>query len=111
MTIHRVGDIKVRFLISFTELDEDGVPQPVDISAATTKTIVLKDKEGALVTADATFLTDGTDGKMYYDTVEGDLAIAGTWKIAGRVKNASYDYRSGFDTFEVEESIIPEDPP
>lgn len=106
MSIIRLGDIGTRFLVVFKELDVHGVPQIVDISDATTKTVTLQDNEGTVKTKTASFLTDGTDGAIYYDTVADDLDVVGVWRIAGRVASEDYDHRTGFDTFEVQESIV-----
>ena len=45
----------------------------VDISGATTKQIKLEKPGGSTVAKDGTFTTDGSDGKIYYVTQEGDL--------------------------------------
>lgn len=54
---------------------------PLDISTATAKKIVLIKPDKTVVEYDATFTTDGSDGRMYYPTVSGDIATVGTWYI------------------------------
>jgi hypothetical protein len=77
----------------------------IDISAATSKEIVFKKPNGALVTKIATFVTDGTDGKMKYVIVDGDLDQVGSWKVQGIVAVGSYVWHSSFETFKVHRNL------
>jgi len=53
----------------------------LDISSATTKNIIIEKPDNTLITASATFLTDGKDGLIYYRTVAGDLNQAGVYNV------------------------------
>jgi hypothetical protein len=53
----------------------------LDISSASTKTIIIEKPDNTIISASATFLTDGTDGIIYYRTVVGDLNQAGTYNV------------------------------
>lgn len=72
----RIGDANVRFLIT---IEEDCAA--VDISMATDKKIIFQKPDGTTLEKDAEFLTDGTDGIIYYNTVDGDIDACGMWKI------------------------------
>ena len=82
-----VGDIGT--VLRVTVQDEDAAI--VDISAASTKQILIKKPNGTLLTKTAAFTTDGTDGQMQYTTVgavgetPADLDVAGDYKIQGYV--------------------------
>jgi len=69
------GAVGVRF--QRTIKDETGAA--IDISTATIKQIVFVAPNGVRVAQASTFLTDGTDGVHYYDTLAGDLSLPGVW--------------------------------
>lgn len=80
----------------------------VDISDATTLNICLRAPSQADKTKTATFLTDGTDGKIYYDLVTGDLDEIGGWKISAQVIGPTYNRKSpSFGVFNVIAPICP----
>ena len=79
-----VGDTGTR--ITLTVYDRTSV---VDISGASTKQVWITDPDGACVKSDATFTTDGTDGKIYYDSVADTFDQAGDWQVQGYVVTAS----------------------
>jgi len=59
----------------------------LDISAATAKKIFLQKKDKTIITVDALFTTDGTDGKIEYITSGSDfLTPFGKWKGQGYVE-------------------------
>lgn len=80
-----VGDTGVSF--QFTVKDQDSVA--VDVSGATTKQLKFKKPGGTTVTQTASFVTDGTDGKIEYISDDGDLDEAGDWEIQVYVVLAS----------------------
>ena len=51
----------------------------VNISTASTKTIKLVKPDDSVLSKAGSFTTDGSDGKLQYTTVSGDLDTAGTW--------------------------------
>jgi hypothetical protein len=53
--------------------------KPLDASTATVKTMKLQRPSGSVIEAAATFETDGKDGIIVYQTVEGDLTESGPW--------------------------------
>jgi hypothetical protein len=71
-----VNDIGTRFMLTV----KDG-STAVDISGASTKQITIKKPSGTSITVVTAFDSDGTDGKMYYNTVADDLDEAGSFSI------------------------------
>lgn len=90
------GDIGTKLLITVTD---DG--QVVDISSAISLSIFIKKPNGTILTRVGVLETDGTDGKMYYITVAGDLDKAGSYKIQGQVILPSGSYYTSTATFKV----------
>lgn len=62
----------------------------LDISSATTKNIIISKPNGNIINTIATFLTDGSDGMIYYKTVLGDLNQAGTYGIQAYIDMPSF---------------------
>lgn len=80
----------VGYIIRVIVVDGGG---PVNISAATVKYIILRTPSGELRTRTASFTASGTDGKMQYTTVAGDLDAAGEWTVWGYVETPAFkDY-------------------
>lgn len=90
------GDIGTKLLITITD---DG--SVVDISSASTLSIFIKKPNGTVLSRTGTLETDGTDGKMYYITLAGDLDVAGNYKIQAKVVLTSGSYFSSTATFKV----------
>jgi hypothetical protein len=91
-----VDDVGTRFLIT---VKENG--SGVDISSAEALSIYIRKPDDTLVARSGTLNTDGTDGKMYYDTVSGDLNAAGHYKLQGRVSLSSSTYYTTIYNFQV----------
>lgn len=90
------GDIGTKLLITVTD---DG--SIVDISSASSLSIYIKKPSGTILTRTGVLETDGTDGKMYYITVAGDLDAAGNYKIQGKVVLPAGSYYTSTATFKV----------
>ena len=89
-----VGDFGTQFILTIKKL-VDGAPTVVDVSGATTKKILFRDSEGTITEHTASFLTDGTDGKITYTTVTGDISISGSLEYRGFVVlSATQSYQS-----------------
>jgi hypothetical protein len=76
-----------------------------DISYATTKQIIFEKPSGTIVTKTATFFTDGTDGIIYYNTVDGDLDEEGIWHLQARIAAINDDKRSDVVHFRVRDIL------
>jgi len=77
----------------------------VDISSATTKSIILGKPDNTSSTKDGTFTTDGTDGQLQYTTITDDLDQIGWWKIQAHVVSSSGSWKSDIGNFEVHRNI------
>ena len=97
----RVGDIGTQFKVTI----KDGT-SVVDISSATsTKQIILKKPDGTKLTNAATFSSDGTDGIMYYKTVDGDLDVPGVWILQGKVVITAGTFSTDVYSFKVHRNL------
>lgn len=90
------GDIGTKLLVTVTD---DG--SVVDISSASSLSIFIRKPNGTILTRTGVLETDGTDGKMYYITVSGDLDKAGNYKIQGQVVLPAGSYYTSTATFKV----------
>lgn len=96
-----VGDTNFIFVVTVTE---DCVA--IDISAATSKVITLLKPSGESLEKTAAFTSDGTDGKIQYATVAGDIDEVGLWKIQAIVELGSGSlYHSSVKSFKVMHNI------
>lgn len=91
-----VNDIGTRFLAT---IKDDGVV--VNVSGASLLNMFFRKPSDTVLERVATIYSDGTDGKIYYDAVAGDLDEAGFYKLQGRVALASGTYYTDIYTFKV----------
>ena len=98
ITVDDVGTV-----IRYTIKDQDGVV--VDISAASVKDIILLSPAGKKTTKTASLTGSGTDGKMQYITIAGDLSLPGTWRRQAKVALLSGTFFTDVATFEVAGNI------
>lgn len=73
----RLGDVGTTFRGTIYD-ESDAV---LDISSATTKQLLFKKPDGTVVPKTASFFTDGTDGKLQYTSVSGDINAIGRWQL------------------------------
>ena len=85
----KVGDIGTVFRVTLN--DANGV---LDISGATVKELKFKRPDNSTLVKTASFTTDGTDGKLQYASIAGDLSIAGDWKMEAFVTLPSGSWTS-----------------
>lgn len=86
-----VGDIGIDLIIEFQRLNPTtNCFEPLDLLAEgiTTSEILLRDPDGNVDVKVAGFVTDGSDGRIQYTTVAGDLDEPGDWSLQGRVQDA-----------------------
>lgn len=91
-----VDDIGTRFLATIK--DDDVV---VDISNASSITMIFKKPDDQVIYRSGILYGNGTDGKVYYDAVAGDLDEAGLYKLQGRVALPSGTYYTDIYNFQV----------
>lgn len=94
----RKGDLGTALVVEV--VDEAGAV--VDVSGATAKKIFLTKPGGTVLTKDAVFDTDGTDGLIKHLTVAGDFDTVGTYQIEGRVTlSATEEWSTEIGVFRV----------
>lgn len=92
-----VNDQGTEFRITIT--DNDVV---VDLSTASVISIIFRKPDDTLLEVNATLYTDGTDGIIKYNAVDGDIDQSGRWKIQAYVElSSSAKYYSSIGTFMV----------
>lgn len=97
------NDIGTEFLVTVKDC-VSGVSTALDVSTATEKYLVFKAPSGARVEQTAVNNTDGTDGKIKYVTVDGDLNEVGTWRLQVKIVMGG-TWRSDVGTFKVYENL------
>lgn len=86
--------------IALTVVDLDCVA--VDISAATLTEFELIKPDGTIVTKTASFVTDGSDGRLKYVIESGVVDVVGTWAVRVKVtEGATKVYRTERVDFDV----------
>ncbi len=73
----------------------------VDISTATDLKIYLRKPDSTTLTKTGVLYTDGTDGKMVYTTIAGDLDLVGNYKIQGKVEIDGGTFYTDLGSFKV----------
>lgn len=76
-----------------------------DISTATDKRIIFKQPDGNSLTVSGSFYTNGTDGKLTYTTVTGDLSVDGRWRIQAYLTFPSGKFKSDIGVFRVHDNL------
>lgn len=79
---------------------------PVDISSASVKDITLRRPDLTTVTRDGTFSTDGTDGKLTFTTIAGDLSMDGCYSLQVYLELAAWDGFSNIGEFEAHPNLV-----
>ena len=95
MAIHK-DNVGTKLLVTVTDDGSD-----VDISTSSSLTIFIKKPDGTVLARTGVLNTDGTDGKMYYLTVVGDLDVAGNYKIQGKVVISTGTFYTSISNFKV----------
>ena len=72
-----------------------------DISSPVSLNIIFRKPNRSILTKTAVLTTDGTDGKLQYVAIAGDLNAKGKWSIQAAVVLASGSWKSDISTFEV----------
>ena len=79
--------------------------RPLNISGATVKQFKFQKPSDATFDVTALFVTDGSDGKLEYQWVEGDLDEEGTWNVQAYIEDAAGEWHSDIEEFDVGENI------
>ena len=97
--IHK-GDIGTRFLITIID---NNLPSPLE--TATTKEIIFKKPNNDIITKTAIFYTDGTDAKIYYDSIADDLDEIGDWRLQVSLIFPDGAWKSDVEVFVVHSNL------
>jgi hypothetical protein len=97
-----IGDVGTRFMFTIQDCD---TATPVDVSSATSIEIIFKKADGSALTVSGAFFTDGTDGKVYYDTANEDVDKVGYWKVQGKVNFPEGKFYSDIHKFQVFDNL------
>lgn len=86
-----------------TVVDQAGVV--INVASATVMNIILTDPNKVKTTHTAVLSTDGTDGKIQYVTIDGDLSIAGLWQGQGYVEVGTFKGYTEKSSFRVIDNL------
>lgn len=103
-----VGDIGTIFEVTL----KDELQGIVNVSSQTFMQICFRRPDKSVFTRNAVFTTDGTDGKIQYVTVAGDLNIQGVapnpnWALQAVITLPTGTWRSDICIFDVHPNICP----
>lgn len=90
----KLNDVGTVFEV--TLMDGDAI---LPISAPISMIIYLKKPSGTVMAKTAVLTTDGSDGKIQYVAIAGDLDELKGWSIQGRVELTTGHWSSSIDTF------------
>lgn len=91
-----IGDIGTAFEVT---LEDCG--SIVDVSTQTGIEYRFADPQGNIETRVGALLTDGTDGKVVYNLVSGDIDEAGIWKLQVKVTLPTGVWSTNIEKFRV----------
>ena len=94
-----VQEATIGVTVEYVVLDTAGVA--LDISGATSKKLIFRKPNGVVVSKDAEYVTDGTDGKLQYSCVVGDLSPYGRWECQAYIVRSGLDGRTERAEFSV----------
>lgn len=87
-------------ILELTIKDQDNAI--VNISGATILKIKLRKPSGSLLDKTAVLSTNGTDGKLRYTTIAGDLDQSGEWRMQAYIEiGATTKFYTSKTTFDV----------
>ncbi len=91
-----INDVGTRFLAT---IQDNGTV--VDISSASQIQMIFRRPSDEVFYRTGSLLTSGIDGKVYYDTVSGDLSNVGMHKLQAKVYLPSGTYYTDIYSFQV----------
>lgn len=89
--------------LRFTVKNQDG--DVFDLSGYSSIVIYLQTPSATVLTKTATLVTDGTDGKLQYVTLNGDISEAGTWRAQVKVEKGGGSWKSEVVKFKVKANL------
>lgn len=100
-----VNDINTIFRVTIYDTTSTGGSVVSDVSSASTITFTFKRPDGSTFTKSGSLTNDGTDGKVQYTTIDGDLNTSGTWSIQVLIVSSAGTHNTSVGTFRVFENI------
>ncbi len=101
-TTQEVRKADIGTVFRFTVKDGD---DSVDISSATTQEVCFRKPDNTVITKTTSFTNSGTDGKLQYTTVSGDIDQDGPWSAQVHLVLTSGTFRSTWYNFNVGANI------
>ena len=95
-----LNDIGTKFQVTVKDGDD-----AVDISSASTKSLIFKKPSGTKMTKTAAFTSDGSDGKIDYTVILNDLDEVGTYQLQGNVVISDGTFYTDIQTFKVHRNL------
>lgn len=95
-----LGDIGTVFKTTVKDGDT-----AVDLSAASVKNFLFRKPDDSVITRAATFVGNGSDGRLQYATVAGDLDQTGQWKSQIYIETPSGKWHSDIGCFIVHDNL------
>jgi len=77
----------------------------VDVSSATTKSLIFRKPDGVVVTKPAVFSTDGADGQIQYTADAAFFDQANKWRMQALIVMPSGTWKSDAITFNVADNL------
>ena len=99
-----IDDEGTIFRITIQECIAD-VLTPVDVSGQSAMFFIFKKPDASTLTVTPSFTTDGTDGKLEYITLTGDINQDGVWCLQAEVTLPTGVFRTSIIKFDVEEKL------
>lgn len=93
------------FPIRITLKDKANSNRPLPVDGATSKKFLFKKPGGTTTQVNADFYTNGSDGILVYDVVEGFIDEAGKWQVQAEIVDGDSVIHSDIENFEVGENI------
>lgn len=100
-----VNDIGTIFRVTVYDKTSTGGTSVADISTATSKTFYFRTPSGSTISRSAVFTTDGSDGKIEYATVDGDLSAPGNWELQAKIVSPDGSFNTDVGNFRVYENL------
>lgn len=89
--------------LRFTVKNQDG--DVFNLSGYSSIIVYLQTPGGTVLTKTAALTTDGTDGKLEYVTLDGDISEPGTWRAQVKVEKGGGSWKSEVIKFKVKANL------
>jgi len=96
----RKNNIGIQFIVTISNGDDIE-----DLNEYDDREIIFKKPNKTILTKSATLYTDGSDGKMYCVSEEGDLDIIGIYQIQARLATTLVEYTTSIGSFRVQKNL------